>query len=230
VQSGRAHTTNLPWIIDAKKLSTALGITTLHLMNDLEANAFGIRVLPSDAFAVVQKGAFGTVGNQAVISAGTGLGQAALFWDGKEHHPFASEGGHVDFAPQNELQIELLQWLQKKWGHVSYERVVSGPGLAHVREFLIETGRSENDLNDLFLSCYGAEAGNLALKINARGGVFLGGGIVVHLVNAIKEGSFLAAFRAKGRFAKWMEEIPVFAILNDQAALLGAAYYAEHRL
>ncbi|MBI4431471.1 MAG: glucokinase, partial [Candidatus Omnitrophica bacterium] len=192
----------------------------------------------------------------AVISAGTGLGVAGLYWDGEQHHPFASEGGHTDFSPSNEIEIALLEYLTKRFGHVSWERVLSGPGLVNIHQFLMEykqaklsrehedamhagdpavvitqTGLSEqckicSETLDLFASLYGSEAGNWALKVMATGGVYLGGGIAPKILERLKGKVFMSAFLEKGRMQKILEEIPAKVILNDRAALLGAARFA----
>ena len=257
VRAGKCKATNLPWTIDASHLSQSLGISSVHLLNDLEANAYGLRMLKNEELFLLNAGDSHQKGNQALIAAGTGLGEAGLFWDGKEHRPFACEGGHSDFAPRNEMEIELFVYLMKKFGHVSYERVVSGPGLHSIYQFLIETGKEKSSPEvkaamekkdpsavvsewgkknqdsacihalDWFISLYGAEAGNLALKHLSLGGVFVGGGIAPHLVEKMKGGAFLSSFVDKGRFQKLLESIPVRIVLNDRAALLGAAYFAE---
>jgi glucokinase len=142
VVDGKASPTNLPWNVDAAQISNALGARTL-LINDLEANAYGIGALGPDDFAILQKGTPGRAANAAVISAGTGLGQAGLYWDGRKHIPFASEGGHATFSPRNASEIHLLEYLLKRFEHVSWERVLSGPGLLNIYEFLRDTGRGE---------------------------------------------------------------------------------------
>ena len=204
VHEGRSQITNLPWIIEASHISKTFKIPTVLLLNDLEANAYGLKRLKKEDLFLLHAG-IPRKGNQALIAAGTGLGEAGLFWDGKTHRPFACEGGHTDFAPRNAIEIELLLYLTKKFGHVSYERVVSGPGLHTLFQFLVETGREtvSNPLKkemekrepsvvisewgcqnrevactrvlDWFLSLYGAEAGNLALKILSVGGIYIGG-------------------------------------------------------
>lgn len=254
VREGVCKATNLPWVVDAAQMSRTLQIPSVHLLNDLEANAYGIKVLKPEELALLHEGKK-QKGNQALISAGTGLGEAGLYWDGEKHHPFACEGGHSDFAPRNALEIELFVYLKKKYPHVSYERVVSGPGLYEIYRFLIETGREKTsseveaemkkgdpaavvsewgrlnkDLGcihalDWFISLYGAEAGNLALKFLALGGVYIGGGIAPHILEKMKRG-FSAAFADKGRFKPLLETIPIWVVLNDNAALLGAASYA----
>jgi len=249
--------TNLPWVIRAATLSQQLGVP-VHLLNDLESNAYGIRTLKKDELFVLNSGQM-QKGNQGLIAAGTGLGEAGLFWDGREHKPFACEGGHTDFGPRNALESELLTYLMKKFGHVSYERVISGPGIQILYQFLTETGREKTSAAataamkqkdpsaviteyggknqdpacqkavEWFVSLYGAEAGNMALKYLALGGFYVGGGIAPHLVEKMKQG-FVKAFVDKGRFEKLLASIPIWIILNDNAALLGAAYYAENLL
>jgi len=259
VRNGRVEASNLPWIIESKRLAEELDIKKALLINDLEANAWGIAFLdPGDLVSLNQvKGT--PVGNQAVVSAGTGLGEAGMYWDGTKHHVFACEGGHADFAPRNELETELLRYLRVRFGHVSYERIVSGPGLVNVFNFLRDTGRgvepkwladellhsdpaaaisraaidgkcglSEQAL-DLFVSIYGAEAGNLALKIMATGGIYLGGGIAPKMLPKLAGPLFMEGFLSKGRMQHLLEAIPVKVITNDKVALLGAAHFAVVR-
>src|SRR6266853_1117306 len=204
VRNGRVETSNLPWVIEQSRLAKQIHLPATLLINDLEASAWGIGALAAGDLVPLNKVSGPTVGNQAVIAPGTGLGEAGLFWDGSRHHVFACEGGHTDFGPQGELQIELLRALQARFGHVSYERVLSGPGLVNVYEFLRGKGygdepegfaaqlqqedaaaisraaldgtnRLAEQALDLWISIYGAEAGNLALKMMATGGIFLGG-------------------------------------------------------
>ncbi|MGE3540422.1 MAG: glucokinase [Candidatus Tectimicrobiota bacterium] len=259
VRHGRSEAINLAWAVDAQQLAGELGLATTWLINDLEANAYGTAALPPEDFLTLSAGDANAIGNTAVIAAGTGLGEAGLYWDGERHWPFASEGGHASFAPSNALQMELWQYLQQRYDHVSWERVLSGPGLYNVYRFLRDTRRgSEPDwlttalqqgdpaaaisqaglagtcelcvqALDLFAALYGAEAGNLALKVMATGGVFLGGGIAPKMVAKLQEPGFLQAFVAKGRLQKVLEAMPVKVILNDQAALYGAARCAALR-
>lgn len=257
VQNGRCAAMNLPWIIDAKELEETARIEHVSVINDLEANAYGIPCLAPQDLVTINEGAPNAHGNGAVVSAGTGLGEAGMYWDGHGFHPFATEGGHTDFAPLNQLQYELYEFLLAQYDHVSYERIVSGPGLVNIYRFLRETGRGEepawlaaemedtdaaaviskNAMHgrsplcehalDLFLELYGTEAGNMALKVMARGGVWLGGGIVVKVrQRLLSTGGFLRAFTNKGRLRSLMESIPVRIILNEYTALLGAARYA----
>ena len=259
VKNGCCKAMNLPWKIDAKRLEKKTGIKPVFVINDLEANAYGIPCLGPDDVLTINAGAPNANGNGAVVSAGTGLGEAGMYWDGHTYHPFATEGGHTDFAPLDRLQYELYENLLAQYDHVSYERIVSGPGLVNIYRFLRDTGRGPEPawLNkkltleksdpaaeiskaamssrsllcehalDMFLELYGTEAGNMALKVMARGGVWLGGGIVVKVRKRLQStGGFLKAFTAKGRLRKLMEDIPVRIILNEYTALLGAARYA----
>ncbi len=253
---GRSETPNLAWVVDASLLASQLGLETVQLINDLEANAYGLAVLGPNEIVALNEGALVASGNQALISAGTGLGEAGLHWEGDHHRPFASEGGHVDFAPRNQLEVELLLYLLTRFEHVSYERVLSGPGLYNIYKFLREKRRedepawlaermrqedpsaviSEAALEgtcescaqalDLFVSVYGAEAGNLALKVMAIGGVFVGGGIAPKILPKLKDSEFMKAFTAKGRMKSMLEAIPVHVVLNDETALLGGARLA----
>ena len=249
VRQGRVVATNLPWVIDQKQLQEKLHIDQVYLLNDLEANAYGICTLGEEEFFVLNKGEKGVIGNQALISAGTGLGQAGLFFDGKTHIPFACEGGHTDFAPRNQQEIDLLLFAQKKFGHVSYERILSGPGFPLLHEFLhkkeIDFGTDDpakvitekastdpicKEVMRLFVSIYGAEAGNLALKFLPFSGIYIGGGIAPKILDHTKKGAFMEAFVDKGRFNELLSSIPVKVILNDKTALLGACEYALRKV
>jgi glucokinase len=256
VLNGRVETPNLPWIVDAESLARSLKLQSVTLINDLEANAYGISALEAHDFVTLNEGSGNAIGNAAVISAGTGLGEAGLYWDGKNHHPFACEGGHADFAARDAVEVALLEYLRKKFGHVSVERVLSGPGLHSIYDFLRDSGRAtepaalademrKHDPSaviarfalegkheicvmalDLFISIYGAEAGNLALKLMAGAGVYVGGGIAPKIISKLKGPLFLHAFREKGRMRPLLEAIPVRVILNDKTALLGAGQCA----
>lgn len=254
VREGRVETPNLPWVIEAEALRRQLSVRAVRLLNDLEANAYGVFTLGPPDFAVLNAGHPAKDGNAAIISAGTGLGEAGYHWDGGALHPFASEGGHADFAPRTDLEVDLFRWLHRRFGHVSWERVVSGSGLVNVFTFLRETGRgvepkelaaareagdpaaaiskaalagtSELAVHalDLFVALYGAEAGNLALKMKATQGVYVGGGIAPKILPRLQRPGFLEAFVDKGRFKAFMEAIPVRVVLNEQTALRGAAW------
>jgi glucokinase len=255
VRGGEVKTPNLPWTVRSVSVAERLRLESVHLINDLEANAWGVGALDAEDFAVLSEGA-PAPGNSAVIAAGTGLGEAGLYWDGEQHLPFACEGGHADFAPRNALESELLSYLADRYDRVSYERVVSGPGLYNIYQFLRDTqrgtespelaqaimnsdpaasisqaalaGKSElaSRALDLFVSLYGAEAGNLALKLMAVSGVYVGGGIAPKILARLKTPTFMEAFMAKGRMRRLLEAMPVRIVLNDKAALLGAARFA----
>jgi glucokinase len=252
VHNGRVETSNLPWIIEQSRLAKQIQLPSTLLINDLEASAWGIGGLRAQDLIPLNRVAQ-AVGNQAVIAPGTGLGEAGLFWNGSQHQVFACEGGHTDFGPQGDLQIELLRFLAGRYEHVSYERVLSGPGLVNVYEFLrgkasatepagFATQLSKGDAAatiscaalertnplaeqalDLWISVYGAEAGNLALKTMATGGIFLGGGISPKILPKLTGPLFMQAFLAKGRLRPLLESMPVQVITNDKAGLLGAA-------
>jgi len=259
VRNGRVETSNLPWVVEQSRLAKQIHLPATLLINDLEASAWGIGALGAGDLVSLNKVSGPIVGNQAVIAPGTGLGEAGLFWDGSRHHVFASEGGHTDFSPQGELQIELLRFLQKRFGHVSFERIVSGPGLVNVYEFLREGGHGKESSKltaelksgdaaaaisraaleatcplaekalDLWISVYGAEASNLALKVMATGGLFLAGGISPKILARLKGPTFIAAFLNKGRLRPLVESIPVQVVTNEKAGLLGAARCAAVR-
>jgi glucokinase len=238
VRDGRSSAVNLGWPVDAAEVADFIGVPAVEVINDLEANAHGIAALGPDDFALLNAGDPEASGNAAVIAAGTGLGEAGLFWDGERHLPFATEGGHADFAPRNELEVELCRRLASETGHVSYERVCSGMGLESIYRFLGGPATSAGEISraaaegtdecavealNLMVSIYGAEAGNLALKVMATGGIYLGGGIAPKILPKLSDGTFMRAFTDKGRFSSVLERIPVRVILNDKAALLGAA-------
>jgi glucokinase len=254
VLDGRVETTNLPWVVESTALGAELGGVPVYLLNDLEALANGVGLVPETRLATLNAGVPGRTGNAAVIAAGTGLGEAGLAWDGERHVPFASEGGHADFAPRTEQEIALLRHLRQHLGHVSYERVLSGPGLVHIFDFLRDVeGHAEPPARgdgpaaitaaalaghspiavaalDLFVSIYGAEAGNLALKLKATAGVYVGGGIAPKILPKLTDGAFRAAFLDKGRFASFLADVPVRVVLEEHVALWGAARHAAARL
>lgn len=261
VRDGRLRLTNLPWTLDSRELSAGLEIQHVFLINDLEANGYGIAELSAEQIYTLSEGDAGQTGNRALVAAGTGLGEGLLAWNGRLHIPYPSEGGHTDFAPRNEVEIELLRYLQQKYnGRVSYERVVSGMGLTNIYEFLRDVHGIEepswlsqkiseaHDPNsvitemalsakseicekalDMFVSVYGAEAGNLALKVLSVGGLYIGGGIAPRILEKLKDGTFMKAFVDKGRLSQLLINMPVRVILDSRAALMGAAAYAEAR-
>jgi glucokinase len=236
-----------------------VGAPIVKLLNDMEAAAFGMLGLGEEEFVVINRGV-PTRGTIAVIAAGTGLGQAILAWDGRRYLPLPSEGGHADFAPRTDREIGLLRFLRTEFGRASYERVVSGPGQYHLYRYLLHAGVAEEpewlrdqlasddpsavvtriglakghplcvEALDLFVSLYGAEAGNLALRAFAVGGVFVGGGIAPKIIDRLTDGTFMAAFTAKGRYRELLESVPVKVAMNPRAGLLGAARYAAERM
>ena len=260
VRDGRLRLTNLPWTLDSRELATNLKIDFVFLINDLQANGFGIAELSADQIYTLSEGDARQIGNRALISAGTGLGEAFMIWDGRDYVPYPSEGGHSDFAPRNEDEVDLLRFLKQKYnGRISFERIVSGQGLTNVYEFLREVRGLEEpawlaermtheDPNavitelglkakseicektlDMFVSAYGAEAGNLALKVLSVGGLYVGGGIAPRILEKLKDGTFMKAFTDKGRVSQLLVNMPVRVILESKTALIGAAAYAEAR-
>lgn len=255
----RAEVTNLPWVVDARALSARLGGRPVFLLNDLEALALGVPALDAAGTKLLAPGRPRASGTIAIIAAGTGLGEAGLVWDGARYVALASEGGHADFAPRNEREIALLRYCLERMDHVSWERLVSGPGLVHLFEFVRDVeeqtvppglaakldGKDDPAeitaaalagvpiaaaAVDLFVTLYGAEAGNLALKLRAIGGMYLGGGIAPRLLAKLADGNFLAAFTAKGRFRELLAGMPVRVIVDGDTALYGAARHALARL
>jgi glucokinase len=263
VQDGVAQATNLPWRIDAAALCQRFGFLRCHLLNDLEATAYGLPALCDADFFTLHAGSPDARGNAAVIAAGTGLGEAGLYWDGLSHRPFATEGGHATFSPRNALEFSLLNYLQQRHhqqsrGHVSWERVVSGMGLLDLYAFLLDYRQASTpawladamrgadmaaaisaaalagsdavcvETMQLFVNLYGAEAGNLALKVMSRGGLYIGGGIAPKILPLLQKGAFLDTFLDKGRRRPLLEAMTVKVILNDRAALYGPALFAAH--
>ena len=252
ILEGRVRTPNLPWNIESSELAEVLGLSQVRLINDLEANTYGIAALNEKDLLTLNPGTADPAGTIAVVSAGTGLGESLAYWDGNAHRPLPSEAGHADFAARNELEAELLLYLQSKHGRVSYERVLSGPGLLDIYRFLrdrryfpedeaVMTEMNAGDAPavitraaldgrcpmcgkalDIFVAVYGAEAGNAALRFLATGGVYLGGGIAPKISERLLGAPFMVAFTAKGRLSSLVQSIPVHVILNERAALLGA--------
>ncbi len=259
VVGGRSQVVNLRWPVDERKLARALGTPHVRVLNDLEATAWGIPVLPSRKLLSLTPGLRARPGNAALIAAGTGLGMAILFRNGDQLEPSASEGGHQGFAPRNEIEIELLQFMRQRYGRVSVERIVAGPGFSAIYEFLVASGRgvetpemsrrlATGDRNsavseagvlgddpvaeravEMFVSMFGASAGDLALIARAVAGVYVGGGIAPKILPKLRSGGFLESFRAKGRLSQLVEQIPVKIILEPRTALLGAAACAAKK-
>jgi len=256
VINGRCKTTNLPWVVSETLLQRRFHWSHVRLLNDLAATALAVPLLRRSERVSLNKGNRQKKGTLALLSPGTGLGQAMLAYQDGEYVPLSSEGGHVSFSPTTEREIDLWRYLRKKFGHVSVERVLSGPGLVNIYSWLRDSGRfkeplwlkalmkegdaakaiSESALRKkqalcveslrFYVSMLGSAAGNLALTSMAVGGVYLGGGIPPKILPAMKQGVFLKTFTAKGRFSDLLSRIPVQVIVNDKAALLGAAHAA----
>lgn len=252
-----AKITNLPWTINAGAVGAEFGIAWVQLINDFSAVGHGIEVLHLDDLVTLQAGEEAQHGTRAVLGAGTGLGEGILLWQGDHYQALPSEGGHVDFAPTDDDQIGLLQYLQPQFGHVSYERILSGSGLVKILEYVTEaslakatpalqTAMLENDpaaaiseyglderdpaalkALDMFVAIYGAQAGNLALTLLASGGVYVAGGIAPKIIAKLKHGGFMRAFNDKGRFAALTQRIPVHVVMNQKVGLMGAALVAK---
>jgi glucokinase len=251
VINNRIHATNLPWVIEADSLSRELGVKTIALMNDLGATGHSLDHLPAEDFVVLNQGTPVQGATRALLGAGTGLGQSILFWDGNRYRVVPSEGGHSDFAPHTDEQIELLKFMRKHYPQVSWELILSGRGFRTLHEFLsssvkhpvfedpdadpapfiTKSGLSKEcpvcvQTLDLWTAIYGAEAGNLALKVLALGGVYVAGGIAVKILPKMQDGTFFKAFRDKWHFTDMLSNVPVSVVLNENAPLIGAAYEA----
>ena len=259
VTQGKVLGTNFPWAIDSEEIGRKLHIRSVSLINDMEANAYGLAALQEKDFETLKHGSK-IPGNAALISPGTGLGEAGMFWDGSHYHPFACEGGHCDFSPRSELDIRILQHFQKKYGHVSWERLLSGPGILDLYVFLrqisgikepqwlsdqmskgnpsaIITGTAMEGKDsvcvetlDMFIRFLAIESAQLALKFKATGGIFIGGGILPKIITGIKSDVFYNNFVQSGRLNALLEMVPVKVILNEKTALLGAAFYGAMSL
>jgi len=251
VVHNRVKATNLPWIVDGADLARKLGLPQVVLLNDLGATAYSLEHLPPEDFCVLNRGKAQPEAARAIIAAGTGLGEAILFWDGARYRPAPSEGGHSDFAPRTEQQIELLRFLLRKVPQVSWEIILSGRGFRTIHEFLdlsvqhpsfsVPGGDAAPEITsmglkkscpvceatlDLWVSIYGAEASNLALKVLSLGGLYVAGGIAAKIIDKMKDGAFLRNFFDKWMFDGLLKNIPVSVVLNENAPLLGAAYEA----
>lgn len=251
VEAGRGRLTNLPWDVDEAAIAERFGFPA-RVINDFAAAGLGIAQLSPGDLLALQRGSPVERGQRVVVGAGTGLGVAVLDWDGTHYEVHASEAGHCDFAPVDPLQDRLLVHLRRQYPRVSYERVLSGGGLVRILQFLEETGAgsASDELHaalahedagqaisalalakkdalavqalDLFVSLYGAFAGNMALATLARGGVYIAGGIAPAIAEKLRDGAFIRAFTAKGRFRAFLETLPVHVVMNDQVGLYGA--------
>ena len=259
VTEGKVKLTNLSWQLDSKAMTTALKVP-IEFINDLEANAYGLAGLKSNELATIHTGDTKAGGNIAIIAPGTGLGEAGLYYDGKKYHPFATEGGHSDFAPRTEQDIELFRFLQQRYGHVSWERVISGPGIHNIFTFLTTVQRKHipawlaEQLQDgdpapvisnaalhqqepvclealqLFVRYLAMDTASLALKLKATGGCYISGGIPPKILPLLQTGEWYKHFSDMGRMKSLLEQMPVYVVLNDKTALLGAAYYGAYNM
>lgn len=243
----RVKATNLPWIVDASALATQLNTRHVVLLNDLEATGYSLSHLAASEISILNRGIAAPNLTQALVAAGTGLGETILFWDGSKYVVSSSEGGHTDFAPRTEVEIELLRYMKKRNEFVSVELILSGRGFRTIHNFLnpsVEHPSFEDphadaapeitrlgmagecpvcvQTLDLWVSMYGAEAGNLALKVLARGGVWVAGGIAVKIQKKMEDGTFFRAFCTKEKFAELLAQIPILMVLNEEAPLVGA--------
>lgn len=249
----RARLSNISWDIDSKELAKYFKIKFVKVLNDLEANAYGLAMLDEEDFIAVHSSKNPEPGNMALIAPGTGLGEAGMYWDGKYYYPFATEGGHCDFAPQNEFDFELYNFLKKKFGHVSWERLVCGPGIVNIYNFLrdkkkrkepewlarkinegnaaaiisqhIEKSAICKETMEHFIRYLAYECANLVLKFKATGGLFIGGGIAPKITSLFAENDFYGSYCQGGRLDYLLEKVPIKIILNEETALLGTAWY-----
>lgn len=251
VVDGSLHARNLPWVLDGSALAQKLHLDKIVLLNDLTATALSLDRLGSNDFAILNQGTPERNATKAVIAAGTGLGEAILFWDGQQYRVAASEGGQADFAPHNQLEIQLLTHLNKQLPHVSCEEVISGRGFLRIHEFLDSSlrhpffdsteGDAAKEITErgmgrscpvcvetmrVWVEAYGAEAGNMALRTLALGGVYIAGGIAPKILSKFRDGAFLRAFCGKSKFASVLSRIPVSVVVNEDAPVWGAAYQA----
>jgi glucokinase len=259
VIDGKSKLTNLSWQLDSGAMSRDLKVPVCFV-NDLEATAFGLAGLEKDELATLAEGQAGAKGNIAIIAPGTGLGEAGLYWDGQRYHPFATEGGHADFAPRNDTDVEIFRYLQQQFGHVSWERVVSGMGIKNIYRFLTERRReavpewlaermkdrdpaaviSEAALRhedlvcaetmELFVRYLATEASCLVLKLMATGGLYLAGGIPPKILPLLQNDSWVKNFDNNGRMHELSEKVPIHVVLNDKMALMGAAYFGAYNM
>ena len=256
VLDGKVELTNLGWEIDSNALAAGTGLAEVSLLNDLEATAFGLALLQSKDTVLIHRGSAAANGNIAVIAPGTGLGEAGLLWNGDFYQPFATEGGHCDYAPRTKQDFALFEYLQPKFGHVSWERLVCGPGIHNIYQFLrdenqwtepgwlaesfaesdpaavisknIEKSELCKQTIQLFIRYLAFESANLILKMKATGGLYIGGGIAPRLVPLFEEYGFNDSFIGSGRMNQLLEQVPVCIILNTKTALLGAAFFGLH--
>jgi glucokinase len=259
VIDGKSKLTNLSWQLDSKAINLELKIP-VSFINDLEATAYGLAGLKENERALIAEGNPQAKGNIAIIAPGTGLGEAGLYWDGQHYHPFATEGGHSDFFPRNETDVDIYRWLQQQFGHVSWERVVSGMGIKNIYHFLTDSRKEKvpdwlsqrmatqdpaaviseaalkqedpvcGEVMDLFVRYLATESSSLVLKLMATGGLYLAGGIPPKILPLLQHESWAANFDNSGRMHQLSEKVPVYVVLNDKMALMGAAYYGAYNM
>jgi len=244
VFGGRAQVTNVGWKLEESALQRASGIGRVSLINDFYAVALGVPLLGEEDLVPLHTGTRDRTAPIGILGAGTGLGEAIVTWANGTHHVIATEGGHADFAPQDEEQTRLFLHLHERYGHVSWERVVSGMGLQNIFAFLsgdeLDPAQIAQRAADgdplaaralaMFIDLYGAEAGNMALRVLARGGVYLAGGIAAKNIASFTDGRFVEAFLRKGRFRPLLETIPVDLIVNEEVGLIGAVEGARRTM
>lgn len=258
VMQGKVAITNLSWSFGLEDLYKATSADAVALINDLEATAYGLAALDQEDFITIHEGAADSGGNMAIIAPGTGLGEAGLYWDGASYHPFPTEGGHTDFSPRTELDIELYRYLQKKYEIVSWEKIIAGPAIHDIYLFLCEIKKKKeadwvkdafvhedpsavisqaalekkdqvcSETMQLFVRYLARESANLVLKMKATGGLFLGGGIPPKIAPLLQENVFYNNFLDCDRMQHLVSKVPLRIILNSKAALLGAAYYGAY--
>jgi glucokinase len=252
VVENRAHVTNLLWVVDGPQVARSLQLPFVRILNDLEATAHGLPILQPSDFEILSEGTPGVRANQGLIAAGTGLGEALLIWDGQRHVVSASEAGHADFAPHTEQEAELLRYLMKRYSPVSWEVILSGRGFRELHNFLDPQYRHASfdlphadaapeitrraldgtcpvcvDTVRMWAGIYGSEAGNLAIRLVARGGIFVAGGIALKILPFLKDGRFVSAFHAKEKMQELLSLIPIAVVKNEAAPLWGAALAAS---
>jgi len=249
VVDNRVRTGNLPWVIDGATMAKQLGLERVRLLNDLEAAAFGISVMGPTDLETLHAGVEAPQAPRVVIAAGTGLGEAILFWDGTKHIPTATEGGHADFAPHTDQQVDLWKFIKARSEFVSNELILSGRGFKTLHEFLNpgvrHPGFEDSSIDpapeitrmalskecpvcvaalDLWVEIYGSEAGNLVVRSVARGGVFVAGGIAIKILPVLKNGRFAAALQQKEKMTDFLAQVPIYVVLDEECPLKGAAY------
>jgi len=251
VVEGKHYAANLPWVLDASALTRKLKLKNIELLNDLIATALSLERLSGNDFVTLNQGVPGQHATKGVIAAGTGLGEALLFWDGEKYRAAPAEGGQADFAPRTEREVQLLSHLMSQLPQVSCEEIVSGRGFRRIHEFLnpavrhpsfeSQEGNAASEITqralaksctvceetvDFWTETYGAMAGNFALHTMAVGGVYIAGGIAIKILSKLQDGSFFKAFCGAGKLAAVLERVPISVLVNEDAPMLGAAYQA----